>query len=102
MALTRIPFVAPGARAVFNPSAATVFAAINSGNQTSYTINVPRNFKPFVQTFIFFTLGLPVGVTCSNVVVTGNAPSYQAQYSLFNSTSGTLTPATQQVIIWQA
>lgn len=100
--LTRIPFVAPGARAVFNPTASTTFTALNSGNEATYTVAVPRNFKPYAKTDIFFTQGLPVGVTCSGVRVTGNAPNYTASYTLFNSTSGTLTPTAQQVIIWQA
>ena len=94
--------------ALFNPSATTTFSALTSLESTSYSLAVPRNFSPLRQTFILFTSGLQNGIFVSSVTVTGNDPSsgaspavYSANFSLYNSTSGTLTPTAQQVIIFQ-
>ena len=94
--------------ALFNPSANTTFSALTTLESTSYSLAVPRQFSPYRPTFILFTTGLPNGVFVSSVTVTGNDPSsgaspavYSANFSLYNSTSGTLTPTAQQVIIFQ-
>jgi hypothetical protein len=94
--------------AIFNPSAVTTFSAITTLNTNTVTINVPRQFSPFRQTFAIFTTGLPAGVFVGPITVTGNDPTsgatpavYTANITLYNSTSGSLTPAAQQVILFQ-
>jgi len=107
--MARTPFrTAATVSAVFNPTAVTTFAALTALESTAQTINVSRNFNPLKPTFILFTSGLPAGVFCSPVTITGNDPSsgatpavYTANFTLYNSTAVTVTPTAQQVILFQ-
>lgn len=94
--------------AVFNPSANTTLPTLTTLESTAVAINVPRNFSPYRPTFILFTAGLQNGIYCSPVTVTGNDPSsgatpavYTANFTLYNSTAGTIVVTAQQVILFQ-
>lgn len=100
--LTRHPF-RPAALALYSPSGNTTFAALNPSQTTTYTVSpLPRTFKPYRATRIYFSSGLPIGLSVSDVAITGAAlTGYTATYSLSNATSSIITPAPQPVFLWQ-
>lgn len=100
--ITRLPF-RPAALALYAPSANTTFSALNPSQTTTYTVTrLPRTFKPFRSTRIYFSSGLPTGISVSGVSISGAAlTGYSATYSLSNATSSIITPASQPVFLWQ-
>lgn len=102
MALLRVPF-RPAALALYSPSANTVFTAINPDQTVTFTVTpLPRSFKPYRSSKVYFSAGLPAGLVVSNVGISGAAlTGYTATYSLFNGSSNVITPASQQVFLWQ-
>ena len=70
---------------------------------TAYTIfPMPRVFRPYAPTRMYFSLGLPAGIINNGINITGTAlGGYTATFSLYNETSSTITPAAQQLVIWQ-
>lgn len=100
--LTRLPF-RPAALALYSPSANTTFTAMNPTQTVTYTVShLPRTFKPYRSTRIYFSAGLPTGISVSSVTITGAAlTGYTATYSLNNTTSSVITPAAQPVFLWQ-
>lgn len=100
--ITRLPF-RPAALAMYAPSGNTTFSALNPTQTTTYTVGpLPRTFKPYRSTRIYFSSGLPTGISVSAVSITGAAlTGYVATYSLNNATSSIITPASQPVFIWQ-
>lgn len=102
LTLTRVPF-RPAALALYSPSENTTFTAINTSQTVTFTVsNLPRTFKPYRSTRVYFSAGLPAGLVVSAVAITGAAlTGYTATYSLFNGSSNIITPAAQQVFLWQ-
>lgn len=100
--ITRLPF-RPASLAMYAPSANTTFSTMNPSQTTVYTVGpLPRTFKPFRSTRIYFSSGLPTGISVSGVGITGSAlTGYTATYSLSNATSSVITPAAQPVFLWQ-
>jgi hypothetical protein len=88
---------------MYAPNANTTFTALNPSQTTTYTVaHLPRTFKPFRSTRIYFSSGLPTGISVSSVAITGAAlTGYSATYSLSNATSSIITPAAQPVFLWQ-
>lgn len=100
--ITRHPF-RPAALALYSPSANTTFSAINPDQTVTFTVTpLPRTFKPYRSTKVYFSSGLPAGLVVSAVGITGAAlTGYSATYSIFNGSSNIITPANQQVFLWQ-
>jgi hypothetical protein len=88
---------------MYAPSGNTTFSAMNPAQTTTYTVTrLPRTFKPYRSTRIYFSSGLPIGISVSSVTISGAAlTGYSATYSLNNATSSIITPAAQPVFIWQ-
>jgi hypothetical protein len=92
----------PASRAIYSPSEATTFSAMNPGESVTYSVTpLPRQFRPG-SAQIYFPSGLYSGVSVSQVAITGAAlTGYTATYTLFNDTSSIITPTAQTVVIYQ-
>jgi hypothetical protein len=92
----------PTSRAIYTPSESTTFTLMTPGQTTTYTFTaIPRQFRPGFAN-VYFPLGVSAGITVTPAAITGTAlGGWTATFSLVNNTSSDITPASQQVVIYQ-